>query len=68
MFVLLVVVVLFSIVYASLFSYIWIPEWERAADTRFIICLVCLLKSLHVVTSFPWYIVGRVWDQIVSLP
>ena len=37
MFILLVVLVLFPIMYISLFSYVWIPEspriWERAADS-----------------------------------
>ena len=27
-----------------------------------------LLNLLHVVTSFPWDIVGGVWDLIVSVP
>ena len=36
--------------------------------TRFIICVICLLTLLHVVTSFPWYIVGGGWDLTVSVP
>ena len=60
--VLLVVLVLFPIVYISLFSYLWIPEsqpiWVKAANS------VYSLSHLFTdITSFPLYIVGRVWDQ-----
>ena len=36
--------------------------------TRFIVYLICLLTSLHVVTLFPWDIVGGVWNLVVSVP
>ena len=37
--------------------------------TWFIICLFCLLTSLHIVISFPWDSVGGIWDLIfVSVP
>ena len=70
-FVLLMVLVLFPIMYVSSFSYVCIPElppniWNGHL-TQSIICFICLLTSLHVVTSFTWYIVGGAWDLIVSL-
>ena len=59
--VLLVVLALFPIVYISLFSYLWIPEsqpiWEKAAYSVYSLSHLCT-----DITSFPWYIVGRVWD------
>ena len=66
MFVLLGVLVIFPVMYVS-----WIPEspsiWERAAYPVYHLSHL-FLTSLHVVTSFAWYIVGGVWDLIVSVP
>ena len=56
------------------FSYVWIPEspptyvFGKRLLTRFIICLICLLTPLHVVTSFPLDIVSGAWDLLVSVP
>ena len=36
--------------------------------TRFMVCLVCLLTSLHVVTSFPYDVVGGVLPLALSVP
>ena len=40
----------------------------KELQTGFIICLICLLTSLHVLTSFPLYIVDGVWDLTLSVP
>ena len=71
MIVFLVVLVLFTMVYVSLFSeveYLSHYLFGKRLLTRFIICYICLLTSLQVVTSFLCYIVGGVWDLIVSVP
>ena len=71
MIVFLVVLVLFTIVCVSLFSefeYLSHHLFGKRLLTRFIICLICLLTSLQVVTSFLCYVVGGVWDLIVSVP
>ena len=57
-------------IHVPLFSYVWISEsppiWERAADSVY--HLLFLMTSLHIVTSFPWYIVSGVWDLFVLVP
>ena len=57
--------------YVSLFNYVWILEspspWDGAAVSVHI-CLIRLLMSLHVLTSFPCSIVGEIRDLIVSVP
>ena len=58
---LLVVLVLFHIMYVFvLVTFEFLSHhlfWKS--------CRLGLLTSLNVVTSFPWYIVGEVWDLIV---
>ena len=43
------------------------PIWDRSVDSVYHLSRL-FFTSLHIVTYFSWYIVGVVWDLIVSVP